>query len=424
MVRRIAKLGMPLWARIAGVGVVLALVVGGGVAVAGDDQPGKGVFRGTGASTTQAAPAKTSTPKPGKKPRPSPTPTTLPTSSAAPTPTTTSPAPGTGTDIQIPLPGFDFPFRFGEILVDDARERIYITGGKGTDDLVVTDLDGNIVRRVTGIPGAAGMTLSPDGSKLYVTAGDQWWITIVDTTTYETDGLFAGKTDGSNTCPRDVAFATGQLWFSWGCDSAPADIGRIDPQTREYDLNATVVDSRIGTAPLLATVPGQPDILIAGETGSNPANLYRLAATPKELVQQAWRRTDGGSVRQLAVTPDGGQVVVPSGAPYYHPALNTTDLTEVHRYPTVPYPNAVAIRGDGLVIAGTDAAYDEDVWVFEPGGSEPIATFEFGHLPNQETWAHTLVDGGLAVHGDRIYAVTQQSSEPNMVTLRIRTLEL
>jgi hypothetical protein len=72
--------------------------------------------------------------------------------------------------------------------------------------------------------------------------------------------------------------------------------------------------------------------------------------------------------------------------------------------------------------AGIAGYYDEDVYIFEPGGTTPIDTYEFGHLPNQETWAHTLVDGGLAWHGDRIYAITEQLSEPDNVTLRIRDL--
>jgi DNA-binding beta-propeller fold protein YncE len=177
------------------------------------------------------------------------------------------------------------------------------------------------------------------------------------------------------------------------------------------------------SAPLLATVPGQPNVIISGETGTYPATLFRFEATSTQLLQQAWRRTDGGGVRHLAVTPDGGQVIVPSGAMYHHPALNATDLTEVHRYPTVPYPNAVAIRDDGLVVAGSDASYDEDVWVFEPGGSTPVATFDFGRLAPPESGGHTLVHGGLAVHGDRIYAVTRTAGEDNMLTLRIRTLE-
>jgi hypothetical protein len=83
---------------------------------------------------------------------------------------------------------------------------------------------------------------------------------------------------------------------------------------------------------------------------------------------------------------------------------------------------AAAVRSDGLVAAGSNAAYDKDVYIFEPGGSTPIATYEFGHLPDQETWAHTLVDGGLAWGGDRIYAVTHVSSEPDNVTLRVRVV--
>jgi hypothetical protein len=95
---------------------------------------------------------------------------------------------------------------------------------------------------------------------------------------------------------------------------------------------------------------------------------------------------------------------------------------EVHQYPTAAYPNSVAIRDDGLVIAGINGAYEKDVYIFEPGGSTPIATYEFGHLPNQETWPYTVVPGGLAVHGNQIYAITQVPGESNVVTLRIRTL--
>jgi hypothetical protein len=201
------------------------------------------------------------------------------------------------------------------------------------------------------------------------------------------------------------------------------DIGRIDPQTGTFELKAVgSIDQSIGSALKLTTVPTQPNILIAGETGTNPATLYRFEAASNMLQQQAIGSTDGGSVSQLAVTPDGAQVIVPSGAPYYHRGLSTSDLTEVHRYPTGAYPNAAAIRSDGLVAAGINGAYEKDVYIFEPGGSAPIATYEFGHLPDQETWPHTLVDGGLAVHGDRIYALTEQYAEPDTLTLRIREL--
>jgi DNA-binding beta-propeller fold protein YncE len=402
--------------------LVVVLAVGGGAAAkaltdrSGGSRAGQGqpVASTTGVEATAAASATT---KIHKRP-PRHTTTTTTTSPTTTTPPTT--APGSGLDVKIPLPGF------GGMLVDQARGRVYLSGGRDTNSVVVTDLDGGIQQTVGIGRGGGGMTLSPDGTKLYVALVDSDGIAIIDLVTYAVDHYYVGTHDGVPTCPRDVAWAAGQLWFGWGCDNAPAGIGKVDPETRAYDLGMAaypgVVDSRIATAPLLATVPSQPSMLIAGVTGSNPALLFRFEVTPTGLQQRAWRWTDGGSVRQLAVTPDGGQVIVPSGSPYYHPVLRTDDLTEVHRYPTTAYPNAAAVRSDGLVAAGIYGPYDEDVYVFQPGGSTPIATFEFGHLPGQETWAHTLVDGGLAWHGDRIYAVTEQLSEPDNVTLRIRTL--
>jgi len=402
--------------------LVVFLAAGGGAAAKALNDRSGGGHAGHGRSiattTTLGATAAASATTKIRKPRRTTTTTSLPSltspSTTTPPPTT---APGSDRDVKIPLPGF------GDMLVDEARGRVYISGGKGTNTVVVTDLEGGIQQTVDIGRGGGGMTLSPDGTKLYVALVDSDGIAIIDLATYAVDWYYVGTHDGVPTCPSDVAWAAGQLWFGWGCDTYPGGIGKVDPATRAYDLAMAQgrTDSRF-SAPLLATVPSQPNILIAGVTNTTPALLFRLEVTSTELHQLAMRWTDGGFVKQLAVTPDGGQVIVPSGAPYYHPVLRTSDLTEVHQYPTTHYPNAAAVRSDGLVAAGSNAAYDKDVFIFEPGGSTPIATYEFGHLPDQETWAHTLVDGGLAWHGDRIYAVTEQLSEPDNVTLRIRTL--
>jgi hypothetical protein len=398
--------------------VVAVLAAGGGAAAkVRSDRPSNrhALSRQPIAPTTTSAAVLAAASATGRNRKPRRTTTTSPSTTS---PSTTTTAPGTpGIDVKIPLPGF------GDMLVDEARGRLYISGGKGTNSVVVTDLEGGIQRTVDIGRGGGGMTLGPDGTKLYVALVDSDGIAIVDLATYAVDWYYVGTHDGVPTCPSDVAWAAGQLWFGWGCDTYPGGIGKVDPETRAYDLAMAQgrTDSRF-SAPLLATVPSQPTILIAGVTNTTPALLFRLEVTPTELHQRAMRWTDGGFVKQLAVTPDGGQVIVPSGAPYYHPVLRTSDLTEVHRYPTTHYPNAAAVRSDGLVAAGILGYYDKDVYIFEPGGSTPIATYEFGHLPNQETWAHTLVDGGLAWHGDRIYAITEQLSEPDNVTLRIRDL--
>jgi hypothetical protein len=416
--RRKAKTRRRRWTSM--VGAVLMVVLAAASAAAAkalNERSAEGLTRvrqPIAAAVTSAA-AKTRKPRPSRPPHRTTT-TTSPSTTATTSATTTTSPSTPGRDVKIPLP------RFSDILVDEARGHIYISGGKGTSGIVVTDLEGTYLRTLEVAAGPAGMTLSPDGTKLYVAASGSDGIIIIDAETHETGWYWTGTPLGDLTCPRDVAVAAGQLWFSWGCEGSPSfGIGRVDPQTREFDLTAYTADERIHSPSLLAALPSQPNMLLAGATGTNPALLFRFEATPTGLEQRAWRRTDGGSVLQLAVTPDGSQVIVPSGYPYYHPVLRSSDLAEVHRYPTTHYPNAVAIRPDGLVAAGIDGAYDEDIYVFEPGGTTPIATFEFGHLPGQYTWAHTLADGGLAWAGDRIYAITEQLSEP-YVTLRIRVL--
>jgi DNA-binding beta-propeller fold protein YncE len=408
-----------------GVVLVAVLAAAGGAAAKslndrsgdGDGRPGQSIAPAT---TSAAVLAAASAARKGHKhPHPTKTTTSPSTTTTTSASTTTTTAPTPGNQVKIPLP------RFSDMLVDEARGRLYITGGTGTGTIVVTDLDGGNLRTIDGyFTGAAGMTLSPDGTKLNVALSDSDGIAIIDTATHAYDFYYVGTNDGVPTCPRDLARASGQLWFSWGCQSSPlAGIGRVDPVTREYNLNAAPTDTRISSPALLATVPSQPDMVIAGTTGAAPSTLFRFEATPTQLVQRAWRWTDGGFIAQLAITPDGSQVIVPSGSPYYHPVMRTSDLVEVHRYPTAAYPNAAAIRPDGLVAAGINGAYEKDVYVFEPGGTTPIATYEFGHLPGQETWAYTLVDGGLVWgRGNRFYAVSEQLSEPDVVTLRILDL--
>jgi hypothetical protein len=319
-------------------------------------------------------------------------------------------------DVKIPLP------RLGDMLVDRAHGHIYITGGPGTNTFVVTDLDGTVVKTLPG-NGAAGMALSADGTKLYVAFSDTDGIAVVDTATYAMSWIWTGTNTGDYTCPRDVALVGGQLWFAWGCDSEPyKGLGRVDLATKQFWLNQT--DSRITSALMLATAPAQPNTLFAAETDVTSAKVYRFQVTSTWAYTRAVGTTDGGMARHIAVTPDGSQVIVPSGSPYYHQVFRASDMTVVGTYPTTAYPNAVAIRPDGMVAAGSNAPYNTDAFVFEPGGSTPIRTYEFGALPNDVTWAHTLVDGGLAWHENRLYALTHNLSEPDVLTLRIRESSL
>lgn len=270
------------------------------------------------------------------------------------------------------------------------------------------------------------MTLSGDGTRLYVAASGSDGIIIIDTATAqlaEQRGWFwTGTSYGDPTCPRDVAWAAGQLWFSWGCpSSASRNIGRLDPQTGEFALNAASASYAFSRTPILESIPSQPNMVLAGDTEGGSGTFIRFEASSTILSQRAMAKTPRSVLNDLSITPDGSEVVIPAGGPRSHLVYRTSDLTLVHEYPSAT-AIASAVREDGAVAAGandTDGLDEKDVYVFEAGGTTPIVTYQFGHLPDLETWEHRLSRFGVAWNGNWLYAVTKVASEPDNLTLRI-----
>jgi hypothetical protein len=334
------------------------------------------------------------------------------------------------------LPNADvkIPITFlADMVLDPVHGHIFMSGGPGANSIVVTDMNGGNLRTIDNVgPNAWGMTLSSDSSTLYVAASGAHEIWIVNTTTLEVEGAYwSAVSDGGPTCPRYLAETPGQLWFSWGCGFGDTSLGRILLDTGQFDLFTVAypeIPDHFCHPPDLATVPSRPDMLLVGQRCSGFGVLrFRIAlGGPQELdlFREAVGPAGGGGVAQMAVSPDGSQLLAPAAVPYYHQLLQTSDLTEVHRYPTDTYPSAAAIRDDGLVVAGLSSSLGTDVYVFEPGGSTPIRTYDFGtaRAPDNTEYPHELVRGGLAVDGVRFFAITQNTLEPNNLTLRIRNL--
>ena len=95
------------------------------------------------------------------------------------------------------------------------------------------------------------------------------------------------------------------------------------------------------------------------------------------------------NLHDLAITPDGNDVVVASGAPYVHQILQVSNLAQVGQYTTGAYPTAVSIASDGTVAAGSDGV---GVSLFAPGGSSPLASYTFG--------SSVIPAGGVAITPD------------------------
>jgi hypothetical protein len=278
---------------------------------------------------------------------------------------------------------------FADILVDQSHGHVFITQDNAT--IVVTDLDGSPITTIGNMYGAQGMVLSDDGATLYVGLSDGDGIAAIDTVTLAA----TAHGTGTSTCPGDLAFTSGQVWFSSVCG---AGLRALDPS--DWSVSGSLAN--LSDAVIEAS-PAYPDQLFAMQRGISPGTLYAYTtvggATPSATVRTS-RWNVGSNGRDLALTPDAGTVITASGAPYEHPAFKTTDLSGAGVYGSSYYPNAVAVREDGMVAAGISGYYQPDVYLYQPGSTTLFRSYEFGGTDNE------LLPGGLAFSSTRLYAVS------------------
>ncbi|MFE1288672.1 Ig-like domain repeat protein [Streptomyces sp. NPDC058751] len=297
-----------------------------------------------------------------------------------------------------------------DLVVDSVHQRVFVsdrTGGK----VVATDYSGNVVGTLGSLPAAGGLELSADSGTLYVAVAGTDEIAAIDTAGLTESARYS---TGTADAPATLARAGGKLWFGYGTGWS-GNIGSLDLSGPDPVLAVAQDSGHWYYAPVLASNPAAPGVLAAGVPGLSPSAVATYDVSGADAPRRLAQGEAGSNLRDLAVTPDGAQVVTASGSPYRHQVLSTTDLKEVGSYPTDAYPNAVDIAADGTVAAGIDGMYDPDVYVFRPGATEPVRKYDFA-----DTGTGTLVPNGLAWEpdGNHLFAVTGSGS-----TYRLNTLD-
>ncbi len=300
----------------------------------------------------------------------------------------------------------------GDMVVDGAHHRVFISDPTA-GQVVVTDYAGTVVAAVGSLPGVHGLELSPDSGTLYAAVHDADAVVAIDTATATESRRYS---TGAGAGPAYVALAGGKLWFSYGA-SGDGNIGSLDPNATDpavtlgQDTSRTFYD-----APILDASAGAPGTLVAGAPGQSPVELavydVSFGAANRTAYSFDPGNTGGGNLQDLAVTPDGREVVTASGAPYYQAVYKLSDLSANGKYVTNTYPNAVDIAPNGDIAAGTDSSYDPDVHVFKQGESMPVKQYD---LPNTGTSGDSdlLAPAGLAWAPDesRLFAVSRNGSD-------------
>ncbi|MFE3718442.1 WD40 repeat domain-containing protein [Streptomyces cyaneofuscatus] len=296
----------------------------------------------------------------------------------------------------------------GDIVADGVHQRVFISDPQ-SGQILATDYSGKVVRVLGELPGVTGLELSADSATLYAGVAASDHIVAIDTATLTESARYD---IGLGTRPTHPALAGGKLWFGYGA-ATEGNIGSLDLSGEEPVVTLDQEPDRTWySAPVLASSPGAPDKLAAAEESSSPAELavYDVASGTAE--RTAKLRSDASNVSDIAVSPDGTQLVVASGAPYFHQVYRTSDLRAEQGYTSKHYPNAVDIAPNGTVAAGIEGSYDPDIYIYPKGASKtvPVRTYDFPNTGTHSGSDH-LESAGLAwaPDGSRLFAVSVNS---------------
>lgn len=302
-------------------------------------------------------------------------------------------------DIPLPIA------HFAHMVVDAPHGHLFISGGAGTDGILVTDLDGGNPTMISGEQGATGLALSDDGSALYAALPDHDAIVAINTENL-TESARHGT--GAGTHPDSLAVAGGTLWFGYGT-AGDGGIGSVDGA-------GTVTlrqDSGSWTAPpMLATTPTPSGVLAAAVQTGDTSALVTYRAEGGALTRQAAKALPVPDLSDFAVTADGQHLAVSSWERASDSRYRTSDLSVDGRFAMPVAAKAVAVAPDGTV-AGCGCNYGFEAFP---------ETGEGYYNEYEDEYPLGLAAHGLAwaPDGSRLYAVGVDASggTPTLRTAR------
>jgi len=267
---------------------------------------------------------------------------------------------------------------YSDIAVDPTLGHVFVSS-RVDHAVAVTDLTGNVVTKLTNLPGAAGLVLSPDGGTVFVALSQYGAVAALDTLTLTERARYPV----GEVCPSDLAITGATLYFSYGCQDWGGGIGRV---------GLTGAEPRTGLARghysphQLATSPARPGLLLTGQPRLSPASVQVLREEGDALVVHASARDAGSNLRDVEFSKDGSLVHVAAGAPYEVQSFTTDAFAVRGSYNTGPYPLAVTTSQDsGALAAGTDS--DTSVRVYPAGSLTQSRSYEVkGLFPAGLAW--------------------------------------
>lgn len=296
-----------------------------------------------------------------------------------------------------------------QVIADTAHGHLFISEGTSPSfepfptgsTILVTDLSGSPVATLPGPLGVDGMTLSPDGTTLYV--AQDGGVAAFSTATLQQTSFYAIGFPAYS-----VAVQSGALWVSYGEEGVGSTnfaIGSINPSTGSFDATPFPV-GWIHFPPLMSADPADHSgILVTSSEGINPPTVASFNVSNPAAVTQV------ASTQSIQSCPvPNGLAVLAGGAAFVcdGESYSTADLSPQVFYGTDDVASAAA---DGTLAMAAPPSADfpdttPDVFVFPPGATS-FASYKAAYTLE----GPTVIVAALALSADSesLYALIQNN---------------
>ncbi|MQY35977.1 hypothetical protein SRB17_39730 [Streptomyces sp. RB17] len=296
-----------------------------------------------------------------------------------------------------------------DTVVDGVHQRVFISDSYD-NQIVVTDLTGKLVTKLTGLSQVRDLELSPDSGTLYAAVYGADKIVAIDTAQLTQTAEYP---TGDKTMPSRLAYADGTLWFGYG-DQWDSGLGEVDLTAESPTVTLDLAAGHdFASPPMLYADPDNPGTLLAldGGISSGPIVVYDISSGTPVIRVSAEK---GGFYHDAALTPDGQNVVVAGPGTRALTEYRLSDLSEVRTFPTVSEPETVSVAPDGTVAAtvlDTDDVGDTYVFSTDPARPTSVRNLSHAWMPwggHSTSWS---------ADGSRLFVLTGSSDDMQFQTV-------
>lgn len=275
-----------------------------------------------------------------------------------------------------------------DLALDEGRGRLLVAQGRGSAELLVTDLAGTPTGRVP-VADAVDVALDETRGWYWVAQAERHTLTAVDVETLEVVRTFDARegAEDYDSCPSATVPVGRFVAFSSSCEytSGGEHVRLLDPVTGvvvgdEYDAARGLVGAPAGTAPDSV----QARSLWTLGRGGNGLLRWEVDVETGDVTLGASLETD--FPQQLALTPDGSTLVGARGERWDALTLEPLAAYDLprDRYDEPFHGLDVAFGPDGrAVFTSNDFAPVEPVWTVPAGSLEPGRTYDLRRDPKE-----------------------------------------